>query len=142
MGLDISRTTFRPESAFRILIQQSGYQVTRLGFARRNRRDSWKLERLFHDATQRSFVCYTRKRRTTVDHFVDEDPERPPVDGIAVGLAGSDFRSNVLVSADEGTGSSVHRFRHEQAFGGGEGLDFLRSEELTRETRERMRRRT
>lgn len=45
--------------------------------------------------------------------LVEEDPERPPVNGAAMAFALDDLRRQILVRADEGHGSDVSRFGHE-----------------------------
>ena len=100
---DVGGSALRPEPADRVLVQQPGDEVARVELSRAGGRGGRReLEGLFYDVTQRCLVRWSREGRATVDHFVDEDPEGPPVDRVAVGPAGRDLRRHVLVGPDEG----------------------------------------
>ena len=47
------------------------------------------------------------ERRRPKQHFINEDTERPPVDGGRVAVALDDFWRNILFGADKGIGAEV-----------------------------------
>ncbi|BAT12711.1 Os11g0150801, partial [Oryza sativa Japonica Group] len=72
-----------------------------------------ELERARHDVRQGHLVVVALERRHAVEQLEDEHPQRPPVDGAAVPLAGDDLRREVLVRPDERHRPELHRLRHE-----------------------------
>jgi len=77
-----------------------------------------ELRCLGEDVAERFLAILAFKRRRTVEHFVDEYSEGPPINGELVPVAADDLRRYVLLSADERVGalavgetqfSSTHR---------------------------------
>lgn len=77
-----------------------------------------ELRGLGEDVAERFLTILAFERRLTVEHFVDEYSEGPPVNGELVAVAADDLRRDVLLGADERVGalavgetqfSSTHR---------------------------------
>jgi len=90
--LDVGGAALRPKPAVRVLVEQPGDEVPRVHFKRGGGRGGGKGEGVFNDVAQRSLVRWAREGCATVHHLEDKYPEGPPVDGVAVGVSGGDFR--------------------------------------------------
>ena len=59
------------------------------------------------DIRKRSVTVFSLEGGCSVEHFVDEDAEGPPVDGGGVATAFDDFGGDVFFGADEGVCAEV-----------------------------------
>lgn len=100
--LDVSSPALRPEPALWILVQKTGNEVPRVALKRAGGRGGREGEWTFYDATQGGLVGWRRKRRSTVNHLVEEDTQGPPVNGVSMGPTGGDLRCHVFVGPNEG----------------------------------------
>ncbi|BAS92948.1 Os05g0237501, partial [Oryza sativa Japonica Group] len=93
-----------------LLDEQAADEVTRDGAGAAV---GGEAERLLDDVAERGAVAGALERGGAVDELVEEDSQRPPVDGAAVALAADDLRGQVLVRAHERHGPRLRRLRVE-----------------------------
>nr|GMD06688.1 hypothetical protein Pyn_01577 [Ipomoea batatas] len=136
VGLHVSRPALGPEPLRRVLDKQRGDEIPRVHFTHARRGFVGESQGLLHYAPQRILIGCTRKWGPPVHHLVDEHPERPPIDGIPVGLPGGHLRRHVLVGPDERARPGRHRLRHEQP-AVGERLNLFRPKQPAGNTRKR-----
>uniref|UniRef100_J3KY12 Uncharacterized protein n=1 Tax=Oryza brachyantha TaxID=4533 RepID=J3KY12_ORYBR len=112
--LDLGGAPPRRDPLVGVLHQEAADEVPR-DAARRRREPAGvrEPERLLDDVAERGAVGGPLERRHAVQQLVEEDAERPPVDGAAVAFPADDLRRQVLVRADERHGPGVRRLRVE-----------------------------
>ncbi|KAJ0911013.1 hypothetical protein HanRHA438_Chr06g0258571 [Helianthus annuus] len=84
-----------PYSPFRILLQQLSDQIPQ------RRRFSGNLRRLTQNPVKRLLPIRSTKRRRSVNHFVQNDAEAPPIHREIVTVALYHLRCHVLFRSDE-----------------------------------------
>lgn len=67
----------------------------------------WEWHVIAENIRECSVAVFPFERRGAVEHFVDENAERPPVDGGGVTAAFDDFGGDVFFGADEGVCAEV-----------------------------------
>nr|GMD19088.1 Retrovirus-related Pol polyprotein from transposon TNT 1-94 [Ipomoea batatas] len=98
-----------PQPTRRIFDQQLRYQVFRGGGHGGLPRE---LQRPDHNIGPRMLVVHSFERRHAVEQLENEDPQRPPIHGVAVAFAGDHLRRQVLVGPHERHRPDVHGLRH------------------------------